>query len=222
MRVHAEKRPRRCTAASGRTDWPLPTVGDWTLIWSSLPPAFAPVTNWPVRVALDWRSRRRDCRRFAADFGPPHLRHRRGGLAPKDNPRAGRARLRNGRHRGEPSDRYDPLLLPDALRHEAQAHGGRRGELRRLRGRGRETASLWSTKIRFRAFIRKLVVSHDGARILEGIFVGDTSNFDRLLGLFPAGRPVGGKSGKFAVWQSRRRGRIGWRNAGRREGLFVQ
>jgi nitrite reductase (NADH) large subunit len=36
----------------------------------------------------------------------------------------------------------------------------------------------------FEGVYQKLLVSHDGKRILEGIFVGDTSNYDRLLGLF--------------------------------------
>jgi nitrite reductase (NADH) large subunit len=36
----------------------------------------------------------------------------------------------------------------------------------------------------FEGVYQKLLVSHDGSRILEGIFVGNTSNYDRLLGLF--------------------------------------
>ncbi len=42
----------------------------------------------------------------------------------------------------------------------------------------------------FQGVYQKLLVSHDGTRILEGIFVGDTSNFDRLAGLFHGDKPL--------------------------------
>jgi nitrite reductase (NADH) large subunit len=42
----------------------------------------------------------------------------------------------------------------------------------------------------FQGVYQKLLVSHDGSRILEGIFVGDTANYDRLLGLFQGDKPL--------------------------------
>lgn len=42
----------------------------------------------------------------------------------------------------------------------------------------------------FRGVYQKLLVSPDGSRIVEGIFVGDTSNYDRLLGMFRSEGPL--------------------------------
>jgi len=47
----------------------------------------------------------------------------------------------------------------------------------------------------FQGVYQKLLVSHDGSRILEGIFVGDASNYDRLLGLFQGDKPLTARPG---------------------------
>jgi nitrite reductase (NADH) large subunit len=47
----------------------------------------------------------------------------------------------------------------------------------------------------FQGIYQKLLVSHDGTKILEGIFVGDTSNYDRLLALFRGDKPLAVKPG---------------------------
>jgi nitrite reductase (NADH) large subunit len=51
----------------------------------------------------------------------------------------------------------------------------------------------------FEGVYQKLLVSHDGTRILEGIFVGNTSNYDRLVGLFRSDEPLSVSPGSLLI-----------------------
>ena len=96
------------------------------------------------RGGIQWPcpAERRGRRRPPRDRRPRHSRHRRGRAASRHGLRPRRARLRDGRGAGRPARRrYDARLHRRRPVDEAQADGGGRGELRRLRRRrGRRQA----------------------------------------------------------------------------------
>ena len=107
--------------------------------------------------------------------------------------------------------------------HQAQAHGRRRRQLRRLLRRRQDGARPITYEDPFKGIYKKLVFNPDGTRLLGGILVGDASDYGTLLDACQERQAAADAARRTAARQARAAG-AGVRRGDRRRrpGLLVQ